>query len=439
MFKKFFSIAVGLFAMALVAMPVFSVSAQEAEDIVEVTAEEVGVSQTAANSASAEATSVIREAGMLIEIGNTTADETTIIIRVTDNSGNHEDKTVQINSATKIYTSAYRNADLSDWIAGDRIAYTAEEGDNSGELTALTLRNLSFLNHHHGRNGWVKAIRAESNEMDVEWAGNIYTLDTSDAKMVAGLVNPASLSDFQVGDRVRARVSDDFDGNPATWNASIIVVLRRGDDLFMRVTRWVVPAEITYIPEDTSSYPYTIKAKVLPSKFFEAGDVNNLIGAPGTEFTIQIDKDTKLVRRYLGRAKIAEFMEGDHIRVVGRLNEGTGNLDAKLIKNNSIQALGVTKRVTEVTAVDTGANTVTVKTLGIFNPFTGKRIKFPNGLEWTLELNENTKIYEMGQEITISDIQTGDIIRVRGVANRLKKTVDTKAISVITERVQTAE
>ena len=106
----------------------------------------------------------------------------------------------------EIKTNNNRSADLSDWIAGDRIQYTAEEGDNSGELIATELKNISFRYNHHGRNGWIKEIRAEEDEMDVEWAGIIYTLNTADAKLVAGLKNPSNLEDFQVDDRIRARV-----------------------------------------------------------------------------------------------------------------------------------------------------------------------------------------------------------------------------------------
>ncbi|MCD4762082.1 DUF5666 domain-containing protein, partial [bacterium] len=302
----------------------------------------------------------------------------------------------------------------------------------SGEFKAKRLRNRSFKRWHRGKNGWVKAINLDANTMDVEWAKQIFTLDMSEARMVAGNVNPAGLSDFEVGDRIRARVQDDGDGDPATWNAKIVVVLRRGNDLFMRVTRWVVPAEITAIPEDTT-IPYVITAKVLPSKFYEAGDVNNLIGAPDTEITIEVNEHTKLVRHYLGKATIGEFSEGDHIRVVGRLNEGTGNLDAVIIKNNSIQRLGVSSRISEVISVDADANSLVAEPIGIKNPFTGKRFRV-NGQEWTVQTDGETKIKENSEDITLADIEAGDIIRVRGTANRLNKTVDANAISVITDR-----
>ncbi len=430
--KKTFLLLVFILVLAPI-MPSTVCAEDTTEDVVEISTEEAGVTAEAAASATVEATTIVNEAGMLIEIGNTTAEETTIIIRVT-RDGEQIDQTVQITSDTTILTNSNRSADLSDWIAGDHISYTAKEGDNSGELVAIRLKNHSFKYWHIGRNGWVKEIRSDENEMDVEWAGKIYTLNTENAKMVAGLKNPASLEDFQIGDRVRGRVSEDGDGNPLTQNAEIIVVLRRGEDLFMRVTRWVVPAEITSIPEDTSELPYTITAKVLESKFYEKGDVNNLIGEPGTEITIKIDENTRLVRRYLGRANIGEFMEGDKIRVIGRLNEDTGYIDANLVKNNSIQRLGVSNRIGEVLSVDTSANTISATPIGIKNPITGKRRKISNALTWTVQLNENTEIKEMGEDISLNDIEVGDIIRVRGTANRRTTSVDANAVAVVTDR-----
>ena len=270
--------------------------------------------------------------------------------------------------------------------------------------------------------------------MDVEWAGKIYTLNTANAKMVAGAKNPAALTDFQIGDRVRARVSDDQDGDTQTWNANIIVVLRRGQTLFMRVTRWVVPAEITALPENLSVRPAIITAKVLPSKFFEKGDVNNLIGEPGTEIKIQIEEKTKIVRRFLGRALLTEFMEGDRLLVIGRLNEGTGNLDARIVKNDSLQALGVAQTVSEVVSVNPDNNTVVIKPISRKNPATGKRVRLSAANQWTITLRANAPVSEQGEKITLAAVQTGDIIRFRGVINRTQKTGQATALAVVTDK-----
>lgn len=426
----FKSSLVSLLMLSLLIIPAKSLLANENEDVFEAVPLEVGLSSIEASNVTKEAKSLLHETGMLIEIGNTTAEETTLIIRVTKNEIS-EDKTLQINSETTLINNKEADSDLSTWIAGDQIKYTAEIGDNSGELVALVIKNKSFQNYHFGKNGWVKAIRPELNEMDIEWAGNIYTLNTTNSKMVAGLKNPATLEDFKIDDRIRARVIRDNDNNANTWDAQIIVVLRRGKTLFMRVTRWVVPAEITELPTNMSEYPFEIKAKVLESKFYEDGDVNNLIGAPGTEITITIDESTKLVRRYLGKSILNEFMAGDQIRIIGRLNEESGNLDAKIIKNNSIQALGVSNRVSIVKEINVEDNTIKVVPIGVKDPQTGKRRRITDGTEWTLELDENTKTMKDGIKITINDIAIDDIIRVRGVAHRLQTTITTKAINVL--------
>ncbi len=409
------------------------VKAEEATDLTEVSASEAGATATQAATATSEITKIQTITGTLIEIGNTTAEETTIIVRAASN-GITADKTVQITAATKIINHSGLSSGLSEWIAGDQIVLIVSQDTNSGELKALKIKNLSLKNRQKGLNGWIKAIRADKNEMDVEWSGQVYTLNTTNAKMVAGLKNPATLTDFQINDRVRARVAEDGDTNRLTWRAEIIVVLRRDQALFMRVTRWVVPAEITSVPDNTSTLPYLITAKVLESKFYEKGDVNNLIGAPGTEIKIQVDQNTNLVRRFLGRSKINEFMESDQIRVVGRLNEITGNLDAAMIKNESIQALGVAQTLSEVISADTTNNKLVVKLIGAKNPLTGKRHRLGNTNQWTVTLQTGAKIIKNGTNITLAEIAPGDFIRVRGVANRVQKTMTVNAVSVVTNK-----
>ncbi|MEK7202790.1 MAG: hypothetical protein AAB653_00530, partial [Patescibacteria group bacterium] len=254
------------------------------------------------NASTTEATENVTTTGALIEIGNTTAEETTVIVRTTDKTGQTEDVTLEVPTAyATLTTDANVKADLSDWISGDQITFTAKKFLNSGSLQAKKIINHSFKKGQKGVNGWVKEIRADKNEIDVNRGKNVYTLNLAESKIVAGGKNPATINDLLVGDRVRVRVIDDKDGNPATWKAKIVVVLRRGNDLFMRVTRWVIPAKITSIPTDLT-LPTILEAEILPSKFYQKGDVNNLVGAPGDKIYIVIDDNTMLVRRFLGKA-----------------------------------------------------------------------------------------------------------------------------------------
>jgi hypothetical protein len=416
--------AVSLATASLLATP-FVVFADE-EGVVEATSADVGASTQAVNGATVETTTTVTETGTLIEIGNTTAEETTVVVRTSEPDGTTTDQTLQIETAaTTLTTDGGTPADLSDWVAGDQLTFTATESTNSEELKARSVRNRSFKRGHVGRNGFVKAIRADEHELDVEWAGKVYTLNTAAAKMVAGGKNPASLTDFQVGDRVRARVKDDGDGNNLTWDATIVVVLRRGGALFMRVTRWVVPARITALPADTSTFPYTITVEVLPSRFYQAGDVNNLVGAPGTSLQVDVTDATKLRRRFLGKALIGEMSEGDEVRIIGRRDESTGHLVAGIIKNNSIQRLGVAQHLGRVQTVDAAATTLTV------TPYLA-----PRGRTWTVQASPTTKVVKNGQAVSFDTIVVGDVVRLRGTANRNTGTITTvTGIAIVTDRL----
>lgn len=388
----------------------------------DVTATDVGESEEDINNASEEETVVEEESGMLIEIGNTTAENTTIIIRPNDATGDEDDQTIEIEASTSVTTDNGANADLSDWIAGDQITYTVDHYTNSGAKVAKKLRNRSFKWNHRGKNGWIEAIRPDENEVDVTWNNQVFTLNTEEARMVVGKTNPATLEDFEVGDRIRARVVEDGDGNSATWDASILVALRRGDNLFMRVTRWVVDATITMIPEDLT-LPFTMEVEINPSKFFEEGDVNNLVGAPGETLMVDVYDTTNLRRRYLGKAFSTEFVEGDHVRIIGRRAEDTGHLVAKFIKNNSIQALGVANKLGKVTSVDAENGTVEVNLLGTNKP-------------WTIELGDDATINKDKSEVGLEGVEVDDIVRVRGTANRQMKKVQVKKMNVLSVRAR---
>ncbi len=430
--KRFIKGIFMLLCFSLILPPVFTISAEEITEgpekkydiSEEVKASDIGLSEVKINNANTEEIETKITTGTLIEIGNTTAEKTTIIIRIKDKDGNDEDQTVEIEKKdTSILNDSQNIADLSNMIAGDQITFTADHYTNSGAIVAKKIRNRSIKRKHNGKNGWIKAIRWDENEIDVTWNNKIFTLNTSEARMVAGLKNPANIKDFKVGDRIRARVEEDGDGNVDTWDAKIIVVLRRGKTLFMRVTRWVVDGTIREMPEDIS-LPTGIVVKINPSKFYEAGDVNNLIGTPGEILKVDIDEKTRLVRKFMGKAFLKEFSEGDKVRIIGRRNKNTGHLVARFIKNNSIQKLGVHRHFGKVDTVDTINNTIDITLVKT-------RVTHKN---WRLNVLPNTKIFKSGEEIKLSDINVGDIIRVGGVSNRTLKTVDVTKIGVFVRK-----
>ena len=49
---------------------------------------------------------------------------------------------------------------------------------------------------------------------------------------------------------------------------------------------------------------------------------------------------------------------------------------------------------------------------------------------WTINVLEDAKILKDGVEVDLSEIQVNDVIRVRGTANRLQKSVDAHTVSI---------
>lgn len=416
-------------AVTLITLNFSLVLAQEettALEETEATAQNLGATESAINNATSDQTETVQTEGTLIEIGNTTADSTTAIVRTTEN-GTTSDQTVQVNlngtDATNLTNNEGGTSDLSDWIAGDNLSLQLLKNKNSGEVVAKKIRNRAMKNFQKGKNGWIEAIRSDKNEIDVKWSNNIFTLKLSDkTKIVAGAKNPAAISDLKVGDRIRSRVEDDKDGDINTWNAKIIVVLRRGNALFMRVTRAIVPAEITDLPEDTTATSTTITVKILDNKFYQKNDVNNLIGKPGDSLQVDITDKTILVRRFWGKALLGEFSEGDKVIIIGRLDDNTGHLTANVIKNNSIQRLGVVKQIGKVLSVDNNTSQIEAELL------LSKK-------KYTIKLDADTKMLKRGGEtINISDIKVGDKIRTRGTLNRLQKKVTADVIAKLNNK-----
>jgi Cu/Ag efflux protein CusF len=385
-----------------------------------ITALSIGaLSAEAVNLASNENFKIVTIKGFLIEIGNTTAEQTTVVVRVSD-KGTTTDVTIEVPTRTASFNTGFGSkANMSDWIAGDQLVVMAKKYDNSGLLVAQNIRNTSFRAEHRGVNGWIKTIDAAKNSVTVEWGNNIYTVSLASAKIVAGIKNPATVSDLKVGDRVRLRVIDDRDKNPATWKGEMLVVLRRGNDNFMRVTRVIFPAKVVSVPTDLT-LPTAIEVEIQKSKFFQVGDVNNVIGEPGAKVYLDISTSTQLMRRFLGKALLSEFAVGDDLWVVGRRDEATGHISVQVIKNDSIQMLGMAQRVGLVAAVDPTAKTISIRILPAVK-----------GQETVvINVSDSTKIFIDGKEKTLADVSIGDVVKAKGTYNRNTKALDAKTIGI---------
>lgn len=292
-----------------------------------------------------EATTNINFAGMLVEVGSTDI-PTNLIVR--DNK-TQVDYTVNVLASTVLGQRRDQTTNLSDWIPGDQIRVIGKKNENTGNVEASMLVNLSIkIAENKGANGWITKIDKETKSITYQWANKEYTFKyDGNTKFVAGLKNPASVDDLAVNDRIRARLLIRAGQDPV---AKIVVVLRRGAALFMKI-RTFTPRG-TLVRMDSTIIPTTIQIKIEKTPGLKANDVNNLIGAEGALVTVNVTEDTQIVRKYFGKTALDELAIGDDLMIVGRVNDD-GTVDAKLIKDNTIwktSTLGHAGIVTEVNA-----------------------------------------------------------------------------------------
>lgn len=373
--------------------------------------------------AESEATSSIQFWGQLIELSSTDV-PTTIVVR-TDPTGSWTDYTVDIDEDTAFGTGSANTTAMTDWITGDWLRVTGTLNANTGVVTAGTIVNTSIdPANHSGLNGWITAIGDDS--MTVQWNGVEHEVNvTSDTRMVVPPVNPAALSDFQIGDRVRVRMERGTD------DARIIVALRRGDHIYLMARTRGFSAELTDIDEaDDASGSLTVT--LLANPHLRGGDVNNLVGVEGDELTVTYDEHTNFVRKYNGSASVEEFQEGDKLFVVGRVNDD-GTVSARLVKDESIWKKDVARHVGRVASVDTSTNTIELTAVDDSSADTA-----------TVTYGDDTEFTRGGESVDESEVEVGDLVRVRGTARRTSSTdgltiVDVDSIVIVPERASDDE
>ncbi len=291
-----------------------------------------------------EAQSDVHFVGMLIEIGSTDI-PTTIIVRA---NGTNKDYTINITANTILGQRRDQTTNLSDWIPGDQIRVIGTKNENTEVIDATILVNLSIvIRSNRGANGWITAIDKEAKKITYQWMNKEHSfLYDDNTRFVAGLKNPATVDDLKIGDRIRARLLLRRGAEPL---AKIVVVLRRGSTLFMKIRTFAPRA--TLVRLDSTIIPTTIQVKIKKTPGLKANDVNNLIGTEGALVTVNVTEETKIVRKYFGRTTLAELSVGDSLMIVGRVNDD-GTVDAKLIKDNSIWKTSTRGRAGVVVGVD---------------------------------------------------------------------------------------
>lgn len=322
-----------------------------------------------------EATSDVNFAGMLVEVGSTDV-PTNIIVR--DNK-TQTDYMVNVAADTVLGQRKDQATSLSDWVPGDQIKVIGKKNENTGNISASVLINASIkINANKAANGWITKIDKEAKTITYQWANQEYSFKYDDStKFVAGLKNPASVDDLQVNDRIRTRMLLRAGQDSI---AKIVVVLRRGAALFMKI-RTFTPRGIL-VRMDSTIAPTTIQIKIEKTPGLKANDVNNLIGSEGALATVNVTEDTQIVRKYFGKTSLDELAIGDDLMIVGRVNDD-GTVDAKLIKDNSIWKTSTQGHAGIVAKVNTEENYLMVNWTPV-QKLTQKKLK-----EKLSEVDEN--------------------------------------------------
>jgi len=364
-----------------------------------------------ASESESESTSPITFSGQLIELSSTTA-PTTIIVRK-DPAGEFVDYTVDIDTSTRFGTNAINTTSMDDWITGDGMNVVGTLNNNTGVVTATTVVNASLNPQSmRGLNGWISSIG--TNSLSVQWNGvehNVNVISTT--HMVVGSTNPAAITDFEVGDRLRIRL------DRGTENARIIVVLRRGDEIFLKARTRGFWAEVTDIDESDDSSG-KIDATLLANPHLRSGDVNNMVGEEGDSIDINYDEDTKFVRKFMGSSEISEFQIGDRLFVVGRVSD-EGTIDARLIKDDSMWMKGVSTHVGVVESIDTASNVFTVSALD----------GSASSADVSVYYTSDTEFKQSGAEKTEGDLFVGAEVRVRGIAHTGSGTLTIEEVDTV--------
>ncbi|MFH1711814.1 MAG: hypothetical protein ABH846_01080 [Patescibacteria group bacterium] len=348
-----------------------------------------------------ETYSVFHELGQVIELAST--EKPTFIVLRVNPTGEFTDYTISITNST------YTIPAMDSWMVGDYLNVRGLVNDNTNVVGATTITNTSFnLASHEAFNGWVDSIAADGSTVGVQWNNEVRTLNINENSHLVGDNGPhGSIDDFQVGDRVRLRLDVGSD------NIRIMMILRRGPNIFNLARTNVAWAYINDIDTEND----VMNVVLARNDHLTDGDVNNLMGVEGDYVTVTYDENTRIVRRYFGVATEDELTPGDWIYFVSSLqNDGTAH--ASMIKDNSIWAFGVAGHVGDVLEVNTDENYLVVT-----------RHFVEDRPEWTLNYDDDTKIYVNGSLASEDEFAVDMLVRVRGVANVTNHTIDVASIS----------
>lgn len=174
----------------------------------------------------------------------------------------------------------------------------------------------------------------------------------------------------------------------------------------------VIRGELVELTELIAPATITVRVKSVKPK--------KLSGYPasypkaGARVEIKINSKTKLVREYGGKSDLEEFVIGDRLEVAIVLENE--ELTANLVKDNSIRRLFFLHKG-EVLKLDADK-----KKIELSNGKNGKKV--------VVSVMPKTKILN-GAEATLSDIEVGNRLGVRGILNKRSKAIEASLVKIL--------
>ncbi len=345
----------------------------------------------------------VRFSGQLIELSSTDL-PATVVVRENP-QGTWTDHVVTIPAGASLSDA------MDGWITGDGLAVSGTQDEATGVVTASSVQDVSLdASTVRAANGWVKSIDAAASTMTVTWNGTDTVVSvTPSTHLVVPPANPAALSDFQIGDRVRLRLARETD------QASIIVALRRGSRIFLMArTR---PFKGTVVGTDAGRRLLDVRLAADPSLRYD--DVNNLVGVADEIVSVTYDANARFTTASGGAGSPGDVGVGDDVEIVGRVGDD-GIIAARAVKDaNPVGGGGAPF------AGYTGTVTGAVPAGRLFN------VKLDGGATWTVEYTSATKAYRGAQPADMSDVAVGDRVVVHGWENRQMYTISTQDIAIL--------
>lgn len=147
------------------------------------------------------------------------------------------------------------------------------------------------------------------------------------------------------------------------------------------------------------------------------------------DYTVNVVPDTILKRRFGADSALSEFAVGDELAVVAKRGSSSSATAENTVEARYIRDLSIQRRNTvfsgEVTSVNTGDNSLTVKTLQ-----RGDQTVYAKG---------DTLIIDKDKRISFTDLKTGDRIIVKGeLWDRALTKIDAKRIIRLPSRITAA-